>query len=80
MTNLSCTFCNLVINSQKQWDDHVVGQKHLRAVKLAEVSSGVGNNPPVATRNAPAPPRTPSPPSNQGVDMTDASKLPTFFF
>ena len=80
MTNLSCTFCNLVINSQKQWDDHVVGQKHLRAVKLAEVSSCVGNNPPVATRNTPAPPRPPSPSVNHGADMTDASKLNIIYF
>lgn len=61
------------MNSQMQWDDHVVGQKHLRAVKLAEVAAA-------AVQNLPAPSRTPSPPdSYHGTDMTDASKLTMYF-
>jgi len=29
---LFCTVCNTLFTSQKHWDDHVVGQKHLRAI------------------------------------------------
>ena len=39
MAEFYCTPCDIQLNSKSQWDQHVIGGKHMRAVKMNQSSA-----------------------------------------